>query len=317
MTYLMQKLFYFELHIIMNQHRKIKKPNQIKNPTFMKFIKFLLIAALFAQTVKCQEIDCISHRSKRMLIYKEYTCNKQFLYEAHNINNIFIQSKAGELKVGTTPEDNIKISAEIVVTATRQKKAEDFINKDLLFDLTEENNSFECKYHFGKSEGRHLPMKHLIKFLSVPAYKVNLTVYVPENKNLKIKDYSGNISLSDIHGNVDISDESGDITIQNLHGSLILNDGSGNIFLSNIVASDNDSYNKIKITDGSGNITGRKITGNTILSDGSGDININNYTGNMNINDNAGNIHISDVTGTVAVDSDGSGNKFISYNEMK
>lgn len=129
--------------------------------------------------------------------------------------------------------------------------------------------------------------------------KIDMTVSIPANVELKITDGSGSLTVTDIDGDLQIKDGSGSMEVANIGGITVINDGSGSIEIENIRSS-------LTIDDGSGSIDIREVTGEIKIDDGSGGINIVDVASTVNIEDGSGSILVKGAIGHVTID-DGSG----------
>jgi len=131
---------------------------------------------------------------------------------------------------------------------------------------------------------------------------MDLTIEVPENLALDVKDSSGDMLLKNIAA-VQIKDSSGDIDIENALGSISISDSSGDIEIDN---ADGDVTIE---SDSSGDIEATGINGNVLVkSDSSGDIEVSHVRDNVVVErDSSGDISADDVGGDFRVLKDGSG----------
>lgn len=134
--------------------------------------------------------------------------------------------------------------------------------------------------------------------------RLDLTVAVPSDLALRIKDGSGSIEISSV-ASVDLEDGSGEIEISDVYGDVQLSDGSGEIELRDITG-------RVTLLDGSGSLVVSNVGGVHVEEDGSGEIRITQVQGDVEIEeDGSGGITVRDVTGAVRVGSDGSGSIWI------
>ena len=112
---------------------------------------------------------------------------------------------------------------------------------------------------------------------------MDLTIEVPEDLALDVRDSSGDVLLKNIAA-VEIKDSSGDIEVENARGSVSISDSSGDI----------------EIDKADGDVT--------IESDSSGDIQVSHVRDNVIVErDSSGDISADDVGGDFRVLKDGSG----------
>lgn len=130
---------------------------------------------------------------------------------------------------------------------------------------------------------------------------MDLTVRLPHNMALEVKDSSGDATFRNI-GAMNLQDSSGDIEIEDATGPITIKDSSGDIEIENV-------GNAVSIRDSSGDIEVDHLTGNfTIEADSSGDIRATNIDGTVLVKkDSSGDISVKTVSGDFRVLADGSG----------
>lgn len=161
--------------------------------------------------------------------------------------------------------------------------------------------------------------------------RLDLTVRVPDDLALRVRDGSGEIEIyrvasvelrdgsgaidiSEVYGDVGITDGSGEIEVRDVDGLVRVSDGSGGVVISGAgggVHVEEDGSGELRITavrgdveieeDGSGGITIRDVTGTVrVGSDGSGSIWVAQVSGGFELgSDGSGSVHVEDVSGTV------------------
>ena len=131
---------------------------------------------------------------------------------------------------------------------------------------------------------------------------MDLTIEVPEDLALDVKDSSGDMLLKNIAA-IQINDSSGDIEVESSRGSVSISDSSGDI---EIDGADGDVTIE---SDSSGDIEAMDINGSVLVkSDSSGDIEVSHVSDNVVVErDSSGDISADDVGGDFRVLKDGSG----------
>ena len=131
---------------------------------------------------------------------------------------------------------------------------------------------------------------------------MDLTIEVPEDLTLDVKDSSGDMLLNNIAA-VQIRDSSGDIEIEDARGSVSISDSSGDIEIDKV-----DGDVTIE-SDSSGDIEAMNIIGTVLVkADSSGDIDVSHVRDNVVVErDSSGDISADDVGGDFRVLKDGSG----------
>lgn len=131
--------------------------------------------------------------------------------------------------------------------------------------------------------------------------RLDLTIEVPVEVALSIKDSSGSLELANV-GATELDDSSGSIVAENVRGRLSIHDSSGSIRVRDV---DGD----IELRDSSGSIDVRGVRGSVVVdADSSGSIEITDVDLDVLIRrDSSGSIEVADVGGDFTVERDGSG----------
>jgi hypothetical protein len=190
---------------------------------------------------------------------------------SRGIDTLVIKCGAGFLKLkGIEKQDKIQVVAEIFVEGLEEKTLNTFFKKNLLLHLEQQGTKAVLRSVFIRPT-----------HINPQEAKIDMTVRVPINLNVKIDDNSGSISVNDLIGDLEIDDGSGLIKIENIIGD-------------------------VRVLDTSGTIEIEELRGNVYVKDGSGELNINLIEGDVNVVDGFGSIKIQDIDGHVKV-WDGSG----------
>ena len=206
-----------------------------------------------------------------------------------DIKSIHIICGPGSLDVfGVETNGRIKVTATIKISGISQNMLQEFLDQHVLLSLKKRNHRAVLQSEF-KNEN-----------LMKADAKIDLTVEVPKNINVKIDDGSGSIFVTGIATNLKIVDGSGSIEILMIAGPVSISDDSGKIELTDITGN-------IEVKDGSGMINISRVKGNVYIVDGSGSMTIKDIDGNLTITDGSGSIEIGDVTQNVFIEEAGSG----------
>ena len=264
-----------------------------RNKYKMKFL--MLIMFIFPLTVSA----------------KTYGEIKELSLSSEGISEMEMECGAGFLNVkGVEGLDEIKVQADITAGNKKGDSLKEFIEENVELSLEKHGNRAVLISRIESS-----PFSFF--FWENGNNRIDLTVEVPREMNLEIKDGSGDIELKNIKGEVDIDDGSGSMAIADIKGELEIHDGSGSIEINNVDGkteihdgSGNLSIKNINgdmdIRDGSGSIDITEVTGNTIIFDGSGNIDVDKVRGDLDIDDGSGSLSTTDIEGNVRI-SDGSG----------
>lgn len=206
---------------------------------------------------------------------------KDLSLDAEGIQTLAIECGSGFLKVkGKESSRVIEVRAEIVRKGKSDKDADEYIQKNVILKLEREGSKavLVSKFKNKLFSGNRV---------------INLTVNVPKNISIDVKDGSGEITVQDITGDVSIDDGSGTITIDDIQGHVKIDDGSGTLSVRKVEGN-------VSIDDGSGTIDVRDVSGTVVVDDGSGSIRIEGVGGDVHIKDDgSGSLSIRDVKGKV------------------
>jgi hypothetical protein len=224
----------------------------------------------------------------------EYSTEKTLTLDAQSIEKLDIDCGAGFLKIsGMKNSSEIEVLAEIYVSDIDRDRAEEFLEKTLRLSLEKDDDEaiLESGFDYRGSFWEKL-------FDDRPSVRVDLTVQVPAEIDLKIDDGSGSIEIENIDGSVKLDDGSGEISIQGISGDVRIDDGSGEVHIA-------DVGGDVKIDDGSGEIIVRDVGGTVRVDDGSGTIKIRGVGKDVIIEDDgSGRVDISDVEGEIVRQDD-------------
>jgi DUF4097 and DUF4098 domain-containing protein YvlB len=131
--------------------------------------------------------------------------------------------------------------------------------------------------------------------------RLDLTVTVPRIMPLDVDDGSGSAEIAHV-GKLTVRDGSGELSVSDVTGDLGIVDGSGSIEVAGVTGN-------VRLSDGSGSITVRDVGGSVMVEeDGSGSIEVQTVTGSVTVErDGSGSIDVAGVKGDFTVSHDGSG----------
>ena len=128
--------------------------------------------------------------------------------------------------------------------------------------------------------------------------RLDLTVTVPRIMPLDVEDGSGSAEIAHV-GKLTVQDGSGELSVSDVTGDLRIEDGSGSIEVTGVTGN-------VRLSDGSGSMTVRNVGGSvTVDDDGSGSIEVAGVKGDFTVaHDGSGGISHHDVAGHVRIPSD-------------
>lgn len=219
--------------------------------------------------------------------------------EINGISKILVEAGAGSLEIkGESGRKDIQIQAELCASE------EDVLAKmDVLSNVGSDQVRIETGF----------PNRSMFGLDDYRA-RINLTVIVPTDAVLEVKDSSGeasvrnvaalkitdssgSLAISEIAGNLDVQDSSGGLTIEKVGGEVQITDSSGGIYVSDIKQS------LIVRTDSSGEIEAKRIGQDVlVMRDSSGSIDVKDVGGNFTVErDGSGGIRYKNVVGKVSI----------------
>ncbi len=206
-----------------------------------------------------------------------------------DIEDIRVVAGAGELNiVGSEGSDGVEIEARLCASD------EDLLAEmDVISELDDDRASIATD----------MPKRWSGNYTA----SIDLTLTVPVNSQLNVKDSSGDLSIENVR-RLTLVDSSGDISLKDIEGNVVLTDSSGAIKMRKIGSAE--------VTDSSGEIDARGVSKDfTVNVDSSGDIEVRDVGGDVLIKvDSSGSINVDSVSGSFTVVKDGSGG--ISYDDI-
>ena len=123
-------------------------------------------------------------------------------------------------------------------------------------------------------------------------YVMDLTVKVPSNLRVVVRDGSGNVEISGITGGIDVHSRSGDVDIHDISGGVKVNNGGDRCQIENCAG-------PIFAVDGPGALLISECTGDVQVRDTRGKLFIAYITGNVIAENNPEGIEIVNIDGHV------------------
>ena len=194
-------------------------------------------------------------------------------------NEMVIRSEYCDIDIKSENGSEVRIKAE----------CEDKIDEYYDFEIRQNGKTVEISAYLCKDEVRFFG---LVKDTSKPRRKLHLTVSVPGQYNLDIKNSRGDVTLAEIDGEVAIVNSRGGIICSDVSGSLEVCNSRGDIELSRIEA-------PIEASNSRGSINVRDSKGNTSLNNSRSDITVANLSGNLRAGNSRGRISVVDLDGSI------------------
>ncbi len=163
--------------------------------------------------------------SGESLANKELQEYRKTISEDFQVNegtDLYIENKYGNIDIETADQNTIHIDVEIIVEARNQERADDIMSKiDISFDNSGNRVQAKTNYDFGNS------WKWGKKSES---YKVHYKITMPKNIDLNLTNKYGDISVTDVNGDVYLYLKYGSGHMQDVGGDMEANLGYVNSF---------------------------------------------------------------------------------------
>lgn len=237
-------------------------------------VLFGLLAVLSACVIHIQTNDSIA----------DIELEETLSISAEGLNTFKIDAGAGSLEIiGVDSENLINVTAEIITTDDR----------DYTLSLESKGSSAYLVAEHHNTSG---------SWYGSSPY-INLTVTMPKDMLLDVKDGSGFIKIENIARDVIIDDGSGFMEIASVGGDLTVDDGSGYITIDGVNGA-------VDIDDGSGALSVENVDGNVEIEDGSGELTVYDVGGAVTIDDGSGGIDVNGADALYVIDSGSGGLQF-------
>lgn len=123
-----------------------------------------------------------------------------------NLNNSF-----GEMKISTWSKNEIKVDVSMTVTAATEQRAQEILDHIRIEDKKSGNEvSFKTELNDMKGDKKHSDNDHGDH--EKTSFKINYTVYLPNNMALDATNSFGAMSIGDYDGNIILDSKFGSLT---------------------------------------------------------------------------------------------------------
>jgi hypothetical protein len=159
---------------------------------------FLLILTTSSASVISGELE--SEKSKSYS--KTYTVSSG--------DKIIIDNSFGEMKISTWSRNEIKVDVSMTVKASSDERAQEILDMIRIEDSKKGSEvSFKTHINHENSDDRHNDRKHRDENTS---FKINYTVYLPNNMSLDATNQFGAMSIGDYDGGITLESKFGSLT---------------------------------------------------------------------------------------------------------
>ncbi len=188
-----------------------------------------------------------------------------------------VQTSGGDIKVVTSPGNEVKITALQRIRTGSESKADELL-KDLSLTMEQQGDSVTAIAKYQKAAGWQVG--------SWPPVSVSFTVVVPSHYQVDLNTAGGDIQLESITGAARLRTSGGDLKIARVDGEVDGATSGGDITLSEGTAN-------VKLSTSGGDIHVDRAGGEAHLSTSGGDIVINAVLGRLTASTSGGDITAS------------------------
>jgi hypothetical protein len=209
------------------------------------------------------------------------------------IKNVVSETSGGNITV--TGIDGTEARVEVFVLPNNNKKDDpvpaaeikDRMDKDYTLTLTVEGNKLIAT---AKAIDRKMDWRKSLNF--------SFKIYVPKNVSTDLSTSGGNITLSDLSGNLVFSTSGGNLNLDKVGGMVKGTTSGGNIKIEN-------SKDIMDLRTSGGNIHANKCNGKMKLVTSGGSLTLSNLNGNIDARTSGGNVNGSDIEGDLEAHTSG------------
>ena len=165
----------------------------------------------------------------------------------------------GNVEIETTSDEIVQIELERIVNVDSDEDAREFLDRfhDYDFKLRGDDVTIVSKYVGGDRNRRGWRIQKRLK--------IRLKVRIPEEYNVDFETGAGNITLSDLDGELNGVTGAGNVTIGRINGIIDVSSGAGNI---SVIGGEG----RVELHTGAGNIDVESVKGHVIAQTGAGNV---------------------------------------------
>lgn len=257
-------------------------------------IVFIIILGLISNGIKFVNID-IPGRSffrfngssmfegfkYRTEISEKY--NRDNISDGFNVKQLKVINDFGDIKVLPADGKNIRLEAEVKVKCNDEDKAREYARNAIDITEGEVTEIFPgSPINWNKNEYARA--------------QVDFVVYVPNGINLIANGSFGDVKAEGVEGECRIQNKNGEITASNIDGNVDIDNSFGDIEVNNIGG-------KAKIYNNNGEISANNIGDSAVIVNHFGDINIDRVKGDITVENKNGRIEAEEVIGNAQINN--------------
>ncbi|MEX0324635.1 MAG: DUF4097 domain-containing protein [Puniceicoccaceae bacterium] len=200
-------------------------------------------------------------------------------FDSGSIQKVDLQAQSANVGISSWDRDKVVVDVELTANASDQAEADEIFDEAEV-SITENAGVLEVVVKTKSKSGSMFGI-----FGGSNSSRANITVNVPENMDLHLKNGSGNVAIDDITGVLVFTSGSGNVSGSNLTGDVKAKSGSGDI---NLVA----VQGNIIVGTGSGSVKVSDMEGSLDAATGSGDVKANGQISQFTAKTGSGSVRI-------------------------
>jgi hypothetical protein len=188
---------------------------------------------------------------------------------------LMVETQGGNVRVETSDGSTVKVVAKQTIKADSDREADELLEKlSLVIEQNDRGVTATSRYEKKPSSWR---------WGSWPPVQVSFVVTVPTRYNVALKTSGGDLSVSDLDGEVHARTSGGNITLGKISGDVDAGTSGGNVKLT-------EGRGSVKLNTSGGNVTVDHAVGPTDLDTSGGDISIGSVENTLNASTSGGNV---------------------------
>jgi DUF4097 and DUF4098 domain-containing protein YvlB len=205
--------------------------------------------------------------SGKMPAYATAEENKNLKVDAETPVTLKVVDDAGSVTIIGADVATVQVKVIKTAYAPSQSRADEEV-KNIKYDIDQVGNIITLAYEYPtvRTSPPNIPV------FDANADTVDFVVTVPIETTIDVNNNLGDVSITNIKGNVTIENDFGEVDVQKIEGTLSVSSNSGEVTAASIKAGTED----IELTSSFGAVTLQNASGNNInLSSNSGKITLN------------------------------------------
>jgi len=257
-------------------------------------IVFIIVLGLISNGIKFINIDIDSPRRYffgsdggsvidgfryKTEISEKY--NKDNISSSFDVKTLKVTNDLGDIKVLPADGKSIRLESEVTVKCNDENKAREYAQNAIEI-IEGEITEFSIKSPANRDKNDYARAQ------------VDFVIYVPKEVNLIAEGSFGDIEAEGISGECRLENKNGEITASDIGGDVDIDNSFGNIEVSSVGG-------KADITNNNGEISAADISGSAVIENHFGDIEAEKVGGDLKVVNNNGRIEVKEAAGNAQI----------------